>query len=338
MDISVGLSNNSDDMDDNNKQDTQLRVSTSCQQHRWSARGRVVVYKDADNNTDGEEDVDVDVDADGDAGVNVDGEPGIATGRNDEDKDSNAAMEDQIKAWRIKLKMGKNIVLSSSNSTAGGPATPSELDEDVAPQRASARGNAKGNRKAQASPRTRNIRTLALREQVESKESVSNPSDSDPSAASSEDGLTSTTGSALGTTSGSARPMTTQQAVLASMVDSSHVTLKESSRPKKQPLSEMEFALPGWEVPEEYPSAAAIERELDPNVRVQMGLWVRRRQLELGAGVPMDVEGGGGLDGGGLWDGPFEGVRDGVGGELGVEVEIVCKGGGYHSCLVQRVG
>ncbi|KAJ3507117.1 hypothetical protein NLJ89_g6484 [Agrocybe chaxingu] len=41
----------------------------------------------------------------------------------------------------------------------------------------------------------------------------------------------------------SVRPMTTRQAVLASVVDSSHVSLNEGSRSKKQPLNETELAL-----------------------------------------------------------------------------------------------
>jgi len=41
----------------------------------------------------------------------------------------------------------------------------------------------------------------------------------------------------------STRPMTTRQAVLASVVGSSHVSLDDSSRSKKQPLNESELAL-----------------------------------------------------------------------------------------------
>ncbi|KAF8812612.1 hypothetical protein BYT27DRAFT_7251735 [Phlegmacium glaucopus] len=41
----------------------------------------------------------------------------------------------------------------------------------------------------------------------------------------------------------SVKPMTTRQAVLASVVDSSHVSLNEGSRSKKQPLNETELAL-----------------------------------------------------------------------------------------------
>ncbi|CAA7268899.1 unnamed protein product [Cyclocybe aegerita] len=41
----------------------------------------------------------------------------------------------------------------------------------------------------------------------------------------------------------SVRPMTTRQAVLASVVDSSHVSLNEGTRSKKQPLNETELAL-----------------------------------------------------------------------------------------------
>ncbi|TFK19171.1 hypothetical protein FA15DRAFT_709230 [Coprinopsis marcescibilis] len=215
-------------MDDNDdEQDTQPRLSTSYQQHRRSARGRAVVYKDADDDPDGEEDVDVDADADGDPDVDVDGEPGIATGRNGEDTNSNAALEDQIGAsammrtTTLPEAMGHNIVSSPSNSTAGGSATPGELDEDVAPPRASARGNQK---KQKIAGITTYTRTRVVNEQVEPEGSVSIPSDGDP-AASSENKLASTAGSALSGTSGSARPMTTCQAVLASMVFSAHLSV-----------------------------------------------------------------------------------------------------------------
>ncbi|KAF8629389.1 hypothetical protein AX17_005685 [Amanita inopinata Kibby_2008] len=46
-----------------------------------------------------------------------------------------------------------------------------------------------------------------------------------------------------GTPTNGTRPMTTRQAVLASVVGSSHVSLNEGSRSKKQPLNETELAL-----------------------------------------------------------------------------------------------
>ncbi|KAM6492033.1 hypothetical protein JOM56_011757 [Amanita muscaria] len=52
-----------------------------------------------------------------------------------------------------------------------------------------------------------------------------------------------TSRSATGTPSYGTRPMTTRQAVLASVVGSHHVSLDEGSRSKKQPLNETELAL-----------------------------------------------------------------------------------------------
>ncbi|KAF9524361.1 hypothetical protein CPB83DRAFT_861437 [Crepidotus variabilis] len=45
------------------------------------------------------------------------------------------------------------------------------------------------------------------------------------------------------TSAGGTRPLTTRQAVLASMVDPTHVSLNEASKSKKQPLNETELAL-----------------------------------------------------------------------------------------------
>ncbi|KAF8808599.1 hypothetical protein BYT27DRAFT_7096326 [Phlegmacium glaucopus] len=122
---------------------------------------------------------------------------------------------------KITLKLPPSNAFGSNNSPR--TATPEELDY-IAFKR---------------TPRRR-AKTKVIQDiDIESEDPTSPSVASDDAAQSPhESGSRST-----GTPSASVKLMTTRQAVLASVVDSSHVSLNEGSKSKKQPLNETELAL-----------------------------------------------------------------------------------------------
>jgi len=171
------------------------------------------------SDVDMEQDDDVDVENDDDEQEIDDGDAEAEEEEEDEKDEIQSEDEDDEEEptpsprkaqprLRIKLKLGGNKrITSSSNSTAR--PTP---EVETTPSRV------RNRRKA--------------RSDVESEDSVSPESE--------DEGDDSASGSRL---PGQPKPMTTRQAVLASMVDSSHVSLGEGRSSKKKILNESELAL-----------------------------------------------------------------------------------------------
>ncbi|KAF8157234.1 hypothetical protein B0H34DRAFT_798529 [Crassisporium funariophilum] len=185
----------------------------------------------------GDEDVEeVDDDDEADADADIEGDESQSGEEEEEDAPVTAQTQPRLK---ITLKLPANNAAGSSNSA--GTATPDDPELDFPAFKRTPRRRAK----------TKIIQDI----DIESEDPTS-PSGSDGAQSAHESPSRST-----GTPSTSAKPMTTRQAVLASVVDSSHVSLSrmmtslyyysgltigyvdEGSRSKKQPLNETELAL-----------------------------------------------------------------------------------------------
>jgi len=136
----------------------------------------------------------------------------------DADDDEPAAPSAIQPRLKIKLKLSNKVIASSSNSR-GSPSP--EDDVDVSPQKS----------------RTRKPRPRITDIDIESEDPTSQSESEDVDS-----GLQSASRS-TGTPSAGTKPMTTRQAVLASVVDSTHVSLNDGSRSKKRTLNESELAL-----------------------------------------------------------------------------------------------
>ncbi|PPR03725.1 hypothetical protein CVT24_007373 [Panaeolus cyanescens] len=142
----------------------------------------------------------------------------MSTNEQDDDEDG----PPRRKATAPRLKITLKLPVNNAGSTSAGTATPDEIDYAAFKRTPKRRGKAK-----------------IIPEDIES-EDESSPSDSDEGASTQEPPSRSTGTPTTGT---GTRPMTTRQAVLASVVDPTHVSLNEGSRSKKQPLNETELAL-----------------------------------------------------------------------------------------------
>ncbi|KAF8914424.1 hypothetical protein CPB84DRAFT_1759226 [Gymnopilus junonius] len=140
------------------------------------------------------------------------------SGGEDEDEGPSTRTSSQP---RLKIKLKLPTANTSSNSA--GTATPDDAEMDYAAFK--------------RTPKRRAKAKVIQDVDVESEEE-SSPSATDDEAYSREAPSRST-----GTPSAGTKPMTTRQAVLASVVDPSHVSLDEGTRSKKQPLNETELAL-----------------------------------------------------------------------------------------------
>ncbi|EKM78739.1 hypothetical protein AGABI1DRAFT_114341 [Agaricus bisporus var. burnettii JB137-S8] len=187
----------------------------------------ISVEEDASNNADLQIDSDVDMEQDDDIDVENDDEVDNDDEGEEADEEEEEEERDDIQSededeeeelipsprksqprLKIKLKFGSSKRITSSSDSTAQP-TP---EVETPPPRV--RGRKK------------------VRSDIESEDSMSPESEDDQAD--------SASGSRL---PGQAKPMTTRQAVLASMVDSSHVSLGENNRGKKKTLNESELAL-----------------------------------------------------------------------------------------------
>ncbi|KAJ3576369.1 hypothetical protein NP233_g459 [Leucocoprinus birnbaumii] len=156
------------------------------------------------DDADGEGDEDDDEDEDEDKDE-------MQSDEEDEDEEPMPSPRKSQPRLRIRLKLGNGRRIGSSDDSTARP-TP---EVEATPSRAR---------------RSRKVKSV-ITEDIESEDSMSPESEEDD-------------GSASGSRpSGRAKPMTTRQAVLASMVDSSHVALGEGRPSKKKVLNETELAL-----------------------------------------------------------------------------------------------
>jgi Ino eighty subunit 2 len=161
--------------------------------------------EEAVNESDGDDDGDDDDDDDDDE-IQQQSDEG-----NDDDDPENEEEDEEMSAaprLKIKLKLPSQPALSSGNATPvrgfASPPKSSRRYRPIVPESEESADNAESEASEERQPTSR---------------------------------------SATGTPSHNTRPMTTRQAVLASVVGSSHVSLDDGSRSKKQPLNETELAL-----------------------------------------------------------------------------------------------
>lgn len=143
----------------------------------------------------------------------------------DEDEEEEADAEDSQSeeerpqvATPTQPRLKITLKLPANNASSAGTATPDELEYAA----------------FKRTPRRR-AKTKVIQDVDIESEDPQTPSELDEGQTTSE--VPSVTPSA------STKPMTTRQAVLASVVDPTHVSLNEGSRSKKQPLNETELAL-----------------------------------------------------------------------------------------------
>ncbi|KDR84329.1 hypothetical protein GALMADRAFT_237115 [Galerina marginata CBS 339.88] len=180
----------------------------------------------ADMQMDSEPEVEEEQDAEGE-----DEEQEVEEGDEDEDaeaEDSQSGEEEDegpavATPTQPRLKITLKLPANTTSSNSAGTATPDDAEMDYAAFKRTPKRRAK----------TKVIQDL----DVESEDPSSHSGGSDDEQ--SQDAPSRSTG----TPSASTKPMTTRQAVLASVVDPSHVSLDEGTRSKKQPLNETELAL-----------------------------------------------------------------------------------------------
>ncbi|KAH9482223.1 hypothetical protein JR316_0004320 [Psilocybe cubensis] len=174
-----------------------------------------------------EEEEQVDIENDDEDGEGEEGDEDEDAESEEQDSDAEEEEEEEEEEPVVpqpRLKITLKLPANNTSSNSGGTATPDDQENDYVFTR---------------TPRRR-AKTKVIQDiDVESEDPTSN-SDSEEKEQSAP---SRSTGTPSGTAGPSTKPMTTRQAVLASVVDPSHVSLNEGTRSKKQPLNETELAL-----------------------------------------------------------------------------------------------
>ncbi|KAF8198502.1 hypothetical protein BJ912DRAFT_951603 [Pholiota molesta] len=178
-------------------------------------REEVVEEEEEQVDVEAEDDEEEVEDADEDEEVDPDGEG------EDEEESENESDEEELPVPTPPVQPRLKITLKLPANTASSNGTDAEADYPA----------------FKRTPKRRAKTKIIQDADIESEDPTS-VSDSDEEAS-----VHDIPSHSTGTPTASTKPMTTRQAVLASVVDPSHVSLNEGTRSKKQPLNETELAL-----------------------------------------------------------------------------------------------